>query len=223
MTHAWVVHGDGLDELTTTGPSRVLALADGSIDGVHGRSSRHSAWPLRRRTTSAAATPRRTPTAIRQVLAGATGPHRDIVLLNAAAGLVVGGAVADLAAGLSAAAESIDGGRRPGGPRRAGSCVAGAHRVNEAIVVRVPASSANLGAGFDVLGMALDLYLDVGFGGPPDGAQPIDRHHPAGGRPCNCQRRRVSAALGADLDPDGSRAGIQRCGTSRGSGAGGDR
>lgn len=45
-------------------------------------------------------------------------------------------------------------------------------------VVRVPASSANLGAGFDVLGMALDLYLDVGMGDPPHGAQPIDRHHP---------------------------------------------
>ena len=51
--------------------------------------------------------------------------------------------------------------------------------MNESLVVRVPASSANLGAGFDVLGMALDLYLDIGFGDPPDGARPIDRHHPA--------------------------------------------
>ena len=46
-------------------------------------------------------------------------------------------------------------------------------------VIRVPASSANLGAGFDVLGMALDLHLDVGSGEPPAGAQPVDRHHPA--------------------------------------------
>ncbi len=46
-------------------------------------------------------------------------------------------------------------------------------------VVRVPASSANLGAGFDVLGMALELYLDIGFGDPPVDAQAIDRHHPA--------------------------------------------
>ena len=50
--------------------------------------------------------------------------------------------------------------------------------MNESLVVRVPASSANLGAGFDVLGMALDLYLDVGFGDPPDGARMIDRYHP---------------------------------------------
>lgn len=51
--------------------------------------------------------------------------------------------------------------------------------MNESLVVRVPASSANIGAGFDVLGMALELYLDVGFGDPPDGARPIDRYHPA--------------------------------------------
>jgi homoserine kinase len=50
--------------------------------------------------------------------------------------------------------------------------------VNESIVIRVPASSANLGAGFDVLGMALDLFLDVGFGDPPADARSIDRHHP---------------------------------------------
>ena len=51
--------------------------------------------------------------------------------------------------------------------------------MNESLVVRVPASSANLGAGFDVLGMALDLYLDIGFGDAPDGARAIDRYHPA--------------------------------------------
>ncbi len=50
--------------------------------------------------------------------------------------------------------------------------------MNESIVVRVPASSANLGAGFDVLGMALDLFLDVGVGDPPADARSIDGHHP---------------------------------------------
>lgn len=45
--------------------------------------------------------------------------------------------------------------------------------------VRVPASSANLGAGFDVLGMALTLHAEVGVGEPPDGAQAVDEHHPA--------------------------------------------
>ena len=45
-------------------------------------------------------------------------------------------------------------------------------------VVRVPASSANLGSGFDVLGMALDLHADFGTGPAPDGAQHLDEHHP---------------------------------------------
>ena len=48
---------------------------------------------------------------IRRVLGGEPGPHRDIVVLNAAAGRVVGGAVADLAAGLEVAGAAIDDGR----------------------------------------------------------------------------------------------------------------
>lgn len=45
--------------------------------------------------------------------------------------------------------------------------------------VRVPGSSANLGAGFDVLGMALDLHADVGCGEPITGGRAADEHHPA--------------------------------------------
>ncbi|HAP75287.1 MAG TPA: homoserine kinase [Acidimicrobiaceae bacterium] len=45
--------------------------------------------------------------------------------------------------------------------------------------VRVPASSANLGPGFDTLGMALSLHADVGVGEAPEGAQQVDEHHPA--------------------------------------------
>jgi anthranilate phosphoribosyltransferase len=48
------------------------------------------------------------------VLAGERGPHRDIVVLNAAAGLVVGGAVADLADGIVTAGLVIDDGRAQG-------------------------------------------------------------------------------------------------------------
>jgi len=44
--------------------------------------------------------------------------------------------------------------------------------------IRVPASSANLGAGFDVLGMALALHAEVGCGEPPHGARLADEHHP---------------------------------------------
>jgi len=64
--------------------------------------------------------------------------------------------------------------------------------VNDAIAVRVPASSANLGAGFDVLGMALELHLDVGIGDAPAEAQSIDRHHPTS---------RAFASFGATTEP----------------------
>jgi homoserine kinase len=50
------------------------------------------------------------------------------------------------------------------------------------VIVRVPASSANLGPGFDTLGMALSLYVEAGVidGEIPAGAQRIDQFHPAG-------------------------------------------
>lgn len=47
------------------------------------------------------------------------------------------------------------------------------------MIVRVPASSANLGPGFDALGIALTLHAEVGVGEAPEGAKPADDHHPA--------------------------------------------
>jgi anthranilate phosphoribosyltransferase len=48
---------------------------------------------------------------IGEVLGGAPGPKRDIVLLNAAAGLLAGGAASDVGEGLAVAADSVDSGR----------------------------------------------------------------------------------------------------------------
>lgn len=110
LSDAWVVHGDGLDELTTTGTSSVLALADGAITefGVD-----PAALGLQPATADdlRGGEPEQNALAVRRVLDGEHGPHRDIVLLNAAAGLVVGGAVADVAAGIEVAAATIDDGR----------------------------------------------------------------------------------------------------------------
>lgn len=110
LTHAWVVHGDGLDELTTTGPSSVLALVDDSISrfGVD-----PADFDLRPATPDElrGGEPAENALAVRRVLAGELGPHRDIVVLNAAAGLVVGGRVSDLAAGIELATAAIDAGR----------------------------------------------------------------------------------------------------------------
>jgi homoserine kinase len=51
------------------------------------------------------------------------------------------------------------------------------------MIVRVPASSANLGPGFDTLGMALTVHAEVSLGpvgdDAPEGAQAVDEHHPA--------------------------------------------
>lgn len=47
------------------------------------------------------------------------------------------------------------------------------------MIVRVPASSANLGPGFDALGMALTVHAEIFVGSVPDGALAIDDHHPA--------------------------------------------
>jgi anthranilate phosphoribosyltransferase len=107
---AWVVNGPGLDELSTTGPSEVLALADGVITRftVEAREfGIHRAEP----EDLVGGEPAHNAALARAVLAGEHGPHRDIVLLNAAAGLVVAGAADDLATALPVVAEAIDSGR----------------------------------------------------------------------------------------------------------------
>jgi homoserine kinase len=50
--------------------------------------------------------------------------------------------------------------------------------VQRPVAVRVPASTANLGPGFDVLGLALDLHLEAGFGNAPAESTEADENHP---------------------------------------------
>ncbi|CAN1721782.1 Anthranilate phosphoribosyltransferase [Hyphomicrobium sp. 1Nfss2.1] len=108
--HAWVVHGsDGLDEITTTGPTRVTELKDGTIRTFEVRPSDAGLPPATLEdlkggdsTVNAAA--------IRQLLTGEESPFRDIVLLNAGAALIVGGKAKDLREGAERAARAIDDG-----------------------------------------------------------------------------------------------------------------
>jgi anthranilate phosphoribosyltransferase len=109
LTDAWVVHGDGFDEITTTGPTRVLALADGEIDEFEidpGSFGLAPATP----SDLAGGAPAENADAIRRVVAGDTGPHRDIVLINAAAALVIAGRATAISEGLDIAAAAIDDG-----------------------------------------------------------------------------------------------------------------
>ena len=107
---AWVVHGaDGLDELSTTGYSKVSEYRDGAVntfyvhpadagltkagrDALRGGDAAHNAG------------------IIRGVLAGASGAARDIVLYNAGASLLIAGRAGTLADGIAMAADAIDSG-----------------------------------------------------------------------------------------------------------------
>jgi anthranilate phosphoribosyltransferase len=108
--HVWVVHGsDGLDEITTSGPTYVAALENGAVrafevtpeevglsrvkpDALRGGDAGHNAQ------------------ALGDVLKGKKGAFRDVALLNAAAGLIVAGRAKDLKAAIALAEKSVDSG-----------------------------------------------------------------------------------------------------------------
>lgn len=108
--HVWVVHGSGLDEITTAGTTTIAEFMDGKVrsfeivpedagieratlDDLKGGDPAHNAALMR------------------GVLAGEKGRLRDIVLLNAAAALIVAGRATDLRAGVALAANAIDSGK----------------------------------------------------------------------------------------------------------------
>lgn len=108
--HAWVVHGaDGLDELTTTGTSTVAEVKDGSVS-VFEISPEEAGLARTTLSSLQGGDAQENAAAIREVLNGATGPFRDIVLLNTAAALVVADKAANLMDGVEVAAHSIDSG-----------------------------------------------------------------------------------------------------------------
>jgi anthranilate phosphoribosyltransferase len=108
--HVWVVHGsDGLDEITTSGPTYVAALENGAVrafevtpeevglarvkpEALRGGDAGHNAQ------------------ALGDVLKGKKGAFRDVALLNAAAGLIVAGRAKDLKAAIALAEKSVDSG-----------------------------------------------------------------------------------------------------------------
>ena len=107
---SWVVNGSGLDELSTTGPSDVLELRDGQVNQFV-VDARDFGIARAEPEQLVGGDPQENAAAATRVLAGDHGPHRDIVLLNSAAGLVVSGIVDTLADGLPLAAESLDSGK----------------------------------------------------------------------------------------------------------------
>ncbi|BCM85859.1 anthranilate phosphoribosyltransferase [Methylobacterium indicum] len=104
----WTVHGsDGLDEITTTGPTAVVALEDGAIRRFT-LDPREVGLRLAQPEELRGGDPAHNAAALRAVLDGARTPYRDIGVLNAAAALVVAGRVESLQDGVARAAQAID-------------------------------------------------------------------------------------------------------------------
>ena len=105
--HAFVVHGEGLDEIAVTGMTHVCEVREG-------RTERYSMVPedmgLPRCSVEAlkGGDAQDNARILNDVLDGQRGPPRDAVLANASAALVAAGAAADLREGCQAAADSID-------------------------------------------------------------------------------------------------------------------
>ena len=106
---AWVVHGSGLDELTTTGETSVAEVRDGQVRLF---TVTPEAVGLKRAALAdlTGGAPAENAQALRRLFAGETGPYRDIVLLNAAAAFLVADKVETLREGVDLAAAVIDDG-----------------------------------------------------------------------------------------------------------------
>jgi len=106
---AWVVHGQGLDELTTTGPSSVAEWRDGQVR-LFTVTPEAVGLPLNSLAELQGGAPDENASALSELLDGKTGAYRSIVLLNAAAALLVAEQVETLAEGVEKGAVAIDSG-----------------------------------------------------------------------------------------------------------------
>jgi anthranilate phosphoribosyltransferase len=106
---AMVVHGNGLDEITTSGPTLVAEIAGSSVREytLNPQDYGIRSSPLSAITGGAPAENARI---IRMVLDGKEGPARDVVVLNAGAAVYIGGMASSYLAGISRAEEAIDSG-----------------------------------------------------------------------------------------------------------------
>lgn len=105
----WVVYGDGMDEITTTGTTNVVALEDGQIRQFDLTPSDFGV-PVAALGDLKGGDGFTNAAALRSVLGGAKNAYRDISLCNAAAALVVAGRAADIPEGMQIATRALDSG-----------------------------------------------------------------------------------------------------------------
>ncbi|MCC7556645.1 MAG: anthranilate phosphoribosyltransferase [Methanoculleus marisnigri] len=122
---AMVVHGAGLDEIATAGPTTVAELRNGEVmtytlDCTEFGIPRSSVAALR------GGGPEENAATLLAVLSGDDGPARDIVLLNAGAAIYLGGKAGDITAGIARAEASIDSGAALDRLRRLAEATGGA-------------------------------------------------------------------------------------------------
>jgi len=108
-SHAWIVHGQGLDELTLAGTNHIAVLDNGTVRDMtlHADEVGLPSAPLSALRGGDAA---HNAGALMRLLQGETGAYRDTVILNAAGALIVAGAVPSLSEGIAASVAAIDGG-----------------------------------------------------------------------------------------------------------------
>jgi anthranilate phosphoribosyltransferase len=106
---AWVVHGDGLDEITTTGATQVAEWREGMVR-LFNITPEAVGLPRAAKADLIGGNPTHNAAALTRLLAGETGPYRDIVLLNAAAAFLVAERTETLREGVDLGRRVIDSG-----------------------------------------------------------------------------------------------------------------
>jgi anthranilate phosphoribosyltransferase len=110
-TRVWLVNGsDGLDEITTTGPTHVASLENGKVTSFD-ITPEEAGLPRANPADLRGGNPAHNAAALRAVLDGMRSPYRDIAVFNAAAALLVAGKAKDLREGVALAGAALDDGR----------------------------------------------------------------------------------------------------------------
>ncbi|PZU89840.1 MAG: anthranilate phosphoribosyltransferase [Chelatococcus sp.] len=110
-TRVWAVHGsDGLDEITTTGPTRVVSLENGKVESFT-ITPEDVGLAQAQPEDLRGGTPERNAAALLAVVEGEKTAYRDIAAFNAAAALLVAGKAGDLRDGLARAEAALDSGK----------------------------------------------------------------------------------------------------------------
>lgn len=107
---AMVVHGSGLDEISIFGPTEIAVLEDGVVS-TRKITTEDLGVKRAKREDLMGGDARENASIIRDILNGAVGPKRDVVVVNSAASLMVAGIASDFQDGIKKASDSIDSGR----------------------------------------------------------------------------------------------------------------